>query len=74
MRIGKTGIDACGFTVSLDGKLRLPFLAINQAEIVVAFRPVNVELDATSQNGNGIIQLVQPIVNSTKVDVGPGPL
>src|SRR5262249_35642160 len=70
---GHAWIDARRLAVSLDGQLRLPLAPIRQTEIVVTLRAVRVELNTAAKGLDGVIELLEPIVDGPQVDEGAGP-
>ncbi len=66
-------VDAGGFQVCLDRKVRLPHVLVYKAEVVIAFAAVRIKLDAPPQSFDRFFVFFQAVINRSEVDVRAGP-
>ena len=73
MGVSHAWVGPSRLAVGLDRQVRLALPPVGQAEVVIALRPVRIQLDAAPQSMDGVVKLVKPVVHGPKIDEGPGP-
>src|SRR5439155_14912691 len=61
--IGHARVQARGLVISLDRQIELLFPPVSQAEIVIPFGTMGIELDAATQDLDRVLDSIKPVVD-----------